>query len=87
METFEIAIYYNLIRFLSIALLFYFFKKKIDSKKEILFSDFLIINTSKYISISIITVFLLVQFNNYNLLIIYFLFLYFLFLTSETLKT
>lgn len=67
MKLHETSFLYAIIRFVSIAALFYFLKKPSRNKKDFLFSEFLLINLSKYAAISIIFIFILTLFKAYNL--------------------
>ncbi|MGG8497293.1 hypothetical protein ACQY1Q_12820 [Tenacibaculum sp. TC6] len=67
MKLHETSFLYALVRFILIGVFFYFIKKASKDKKDYFFSDFLLINISKYASVSILIVFLLVQFKSYNL--------------------
>lgn len=78
MKLHESSFLYAILKFVTILVLLYFIKKIYNKKKELIFSDFLLINVSKYSSISILIVFLLTLFKAYNLFNYLFLLFFFL---------
>ncbi|CAA0154010.1 membrane hypothetical protein [Tenacibaculum maritimum] len=80
MTSLQTSLFLSVMRFTLIGILFYFFSKNINQKKERLFSDFLAINISKYTSISVIIIFFLVHLENYAFFnYIFLIFIFFIF--------
>ncbi|SEB65977.1 hypothetical protein SAMN04489761_1358 [Tenacibaculum sp. MAR_2009_124] len=81
MKLHETSFLYALIRFVVVFILFYLIRRNSKKKTEYFFSEFVVINISKYASLSIVLVFFLTLLNAFNLF--NFLWLVFVFLMFD----
>ncbi len=67
MKLHETSFLYALIRFVFILILFYLIRRNSKKKTDYLLSEFIVVNVSKYASLSVVIIFLLTLLNVFNL--------------------